>query len=158
MTELKFGDQHDKSKAQFHITTASSSATKVEVGSQYDQSTREVTIRDSSTGTTQRPAISAAAKEQLPNPNQIWTSGSFFLIALLISAVTFAALAKKLEWYAVPAVIVAALLAVYLLALILMPKSGLSEKGFQKLMLKFMSVALGGHERSPSKSPPKSPE
>jgi hypothetical protein len=46
MTTISFGNQHDKSRAEFDIATATNSTTKITVGDQHDESTRDVSIHD----------------------------------------------------------------------------------------------------------------
>jgi hypothetical protein len=47
MTDIRFGEQHDDSKAKYHIETSDDSKLNLKVGDQHDRSEREVVLLDS---------------------------------------------------------------------------------------------------------------
>jgi hypothetical protein len=54
MTKIKFGDQHDQSRANYDVASVGGSDTKIEVGKQFDNSTRVATIHDDGRHGTQK--------------------------------------------------------------------------------------------------------
>jgi hypothetical protein len=69
MTKISFGDQHDKSDAKFKIDSASDSRSEIQIGSQFDESTRDVALNDAG-GPSLPSSIANKPPANLPRPKR----------------------------------------------------------------------------------------
>jgi hypothetical protein len=93
MTEIKFGDQYDKSKSKFHIETSGDSKLDLKVGDQHDRAERDVTLLDTggrqlktgNSGHADRTAATQDGNDDTPRLNLIlaFVFGVLFLVAIL---------------------------------------------------------------------------
>jgi hypothetical protein len=86
-----------------------------------------------------------------PPKRNPWTSGSFFLVALVVIAIAFAIISAYVPWYAFPIVLIGAILAVGIVgALQLRNDEGLAETNFMSLMIEtYKRLPLLKQDKSP---------
>jgi small GTP-binding protein len=86
-----------------------------------------------------------------PPKRNPWTSGSFFLVALVVITAAFAIISTYVPWYAFPIILIAAILAVGIVgALQLRNDEGLAETNFMTLMIEtYKRLPLLKQDKSP---------
>ena len=86
-----------------------------------------------------------------PPKRNPWTSGSFFLVALVVITAAFAITSTYVPWYAFPIILIAAILAVGIVgALQLRNDEGLAETNFMSLMIEtYKRLPLLKQDKSP---------
>ena len=79
------------------------------------------------------PALDNPPPRQKNNP---WTGGSFYLLVFVVVIATLVIAANYVDWYVLPAILIAALLAVPLIGVFQALNDGtLSEKGFLQVVM-----------------------
>lgn len=82
---------------------------------------------------------------------ELWAKGSFFLVAFLTVGAVIGTLAYRLSWYLVPLSVVGAIIVLYLLAIVLQPNGGLTEKGLLSVLTAYIRLAFTVHPDSAKK-------
>lgn len=139
MTIINGGNQHGQSSSTIRIETDGSTGTEMNLGDQYDQSTRDLHVIDKSRGKSPEAARQAVAAKSTPSATERspWFSGSFYLVAFLLTLVTVALISNSAPLWALPLGAVTALIAVAVVGALELRRSGhLSETNFLKLMAK----------------------
>jgi Flp pilus assembly protein TadB len=151
MAIIKLGDGYDDSKSSLSITTDGGAGLNVDGGARHDRAQQDVVVRHA-----ESPQLAPDMRIQQPfdqtRPNQnqlravrVWAIGSFFLVAVAVLVAVYAVVARSVSPVALPIVIGAALLCVYLIALFLVPRE--NERGvvgFQALLIEFLKIVVGG--------------
>jgi hypothetical protein len=148
--EVHTGDLHDR--AQEHLTVEDNSG---QVGSPASPPlpVPHRGMSDKLPHSVQNDASGSRAKTS--GPLDLWARGAFFLVAFLTVAGVIGTLAYELPWYFVPLSVVGAILALYLLAIILQPEGALSEKGLLSVLKNFVRLAFAARpeQQADSKQP-----
>jgi|SRR3982751_602067 len=158
MANIKLGNGYDESRSSLSITTDGGAGLNVDAGARYDKAQQDVVIHHSESA--QLPQKASRARQGAigrsdPPPNQlsaarIWAIGSFFIIAVAALATVYTIVAQNVSLFALPIVVVAALLCVYLIALFLVSKE--NEKGivgFQKVLTEYIKLIVGKSRKVP---------
>jgi hypothetical protein len=141
------GEQFDESRSRTEILTGDQSNLEVTMGNQHGHSERVLKVNSLYPTTTLEPPP-PSSQAHLGEGSGVWARGSFFIVAFLAVGAVIGTLAYKLKWYLVPVSIIGSILVLYLLALVLLPGSRLSEKGFLSVLTSYVRLAFAIHPGS----------
>jgi internalin A len=93
-------------------------------------------MKDKSGPEPAQPVNSDGADIPSSSRNNPWRSGSFYLLVFVVVMATLVTASNYMQWYAMPLVLIAALLAIPLVGVLQALNDGtLTEKGFLKVVL-----------------------
>jgi hypothetical protein len=133
VTRIKLGSARDKAVSETFIQSEGGQSS-IKVGGPRDQALSTVEIKDLNPSGGNKVRYTAKDKSVL-------IKGGFYLLSLLLFVGCFVLLLGKVTLPTLLIIIAASLICLYLLALVLLPKSDISSKGFIQLMTQLIKVA-----------------
>lgn len=152
MTKYDIGNGYDKSHIEVNFTTTGDSNLHVSQGDLYDEASADIHINDQGHSASPASPDDRRASAPLPRPEVFWhgiARAAMILVGLVITLTALAVASSIVTAWALPIVIVAALLGAYLLALVIMPGNERAElTGFGGVLSTFVKAALRPADKS----------
>lgn len=134
MARIRTGKQHGHSKSEIDLALRPQSTLEFESGDLHDNSKQSLKVQE----TPGEEAMAAQGPASGGTSTEFWAKGTFLVVAFAAIGAVIGAIAQRQKWYAVPVVVVGAIIVLYLIGLILLPHGPLTEKGLLSVIQPYL--------------------